>query len=180
MKQAVVSALAMVVGGFAVANAAPLAEEAVVNLVAGQCLSEIMGTALPAGSLDPRTAGATLTARDRDPRLSKQALRIPTASGAVYYDHSGDYCNVHAAGIDNARTVTALEAALDRLRLKTEKHKVRFVDRKEPDDPSVMRTSVMIIIVTPADNPTMPMVMITYAPAYADIVTIGVVMGSKK
>jgi hypothetical protein len=99
------------------ASAAPPAEEVVVNLIAGYCLSEKMGTPLPAGSIDPRKTGTRLTPSDRLARLSSKALRVATASGDVYYDYNETYCYAHASGVDRARTIVRLEDELKRLSL---------------------------------------------------------------
>jgi hypothetical protein len=166
--------------GLAAANAAPPAEDVFVNLVAGQCLSETRGTALPAGSIDPRAVGIALTPRDRDPRLSKQALRIATANGAVYYDHSGEYCYVHAAGgVDNARTLAGLQIAFDRQGLKVESHNVTFPKEPKTDDPSLLRIVSMFFIDVNFDS-THPVVVISSVPAVPGILSAGVVMSRKQ
>jgi hypothetical protein len=68
-----------------------------------------------AGYIEAHKIGVPLGPNDRDGRLSKQALRIPTATGVVYYDRAGDYCNVHASGVETARVLASLERALERL-----------------------------------------------------------------
>lgn len=180
MKQAATLALALFAPGLAVANAASPPEDVAANLIVGKCLSEKTGTALPADAIDPAKVGTPLTPHDRDPRLSKQALRIPSTSGAVYYEHKGEYCFVHAAGVDNARTLAGLQDALDRFGLKASKHNVRMRDAKDADDPSVMRTVAMYFIEMPAGGPAMPVITITYAPAYPSFLTVGVVIGRQQ
>jgi hypothetical protein len=177
MKQAMTLAFALSAAALVAANAASPPEEVAANLIVGKCLSEKTGTALPAGAIDPAKVGTPLTPHDRDPRLSKQALRIPSASGAVYYDHKGEYCLVHAVGVDDARTLASLQDALDRFGLKASKHNVRMRDAKDTDDPSVMRTVAMYLIEMPAGGLAMPVITITYASAYPNILTAGVAVG---
>jgi hypothetical protein len=179
MKRVVALALSFFSVGLAAANAAPPAEDVFVNLVARQCLSETRGTALPAGSIDPRAVGMALTPRDRDPRLSKQALRIATANGAVYYDHSGEYCYVHGGGVDNARTIAGLQIAFDRQGLKVEWHNVTFPKEPKTDDPSVLRIVSMFFIDVNFDS-THPVVVISSVPANPGILSAGVVMSRKQ
>jgi len=121
-----VTALLMLLAGMVAADAAPPAEDVVADLVVGQCLSETRKTALPAGYIDARKIG--------------MPLRIPTATGAVYYDRAGDYCKVHASGIDSARVLASLDQALGRLRLKFEKHNVRYDDNTKTNPERSCRT----------------------------------------
>jgi hypothetical protein len=177
MMQAMTVALALFTAGVAAANAASPPEEVAVNLIVGKCLSEKTGAAMPASAIDPAIVGTALTPQDRDPRLSKQALRIRSASGAVYYDHKEEHCLVHAVGVDNARTLASLQDALDRLGLKASKRNVRMRDAKDADDPSVMRIVAVYLIEMLASSDAMPAITITYAPAYPSILTAGVVVG---
>ncbi len=86
----------------------------IVDLLFGECLSEVSHTELPAGYTDPRAVGRPLTSPPRDSRLSPQAARIPTATGEVYFDHHDKACEVFASGIDAADAVTKVQQALAR------------------------------------------------------------------
>jgi hypothetical protein len=145
-------------------------------LVVGQCLSETRKTALPAGYIAARKIGMPLGPNDRDGRLSKQALRIPTATGAVYYDRAGDYCKVHASGIDAARALASLDQALGRLRLKFEKHNVRYDDNTK-NEPGKVLPTIMYLIDAPADSAVVPVITVTPQPRDPGALTIGVVAG---
>ena len=84
----------------------------IVDLLFGQCLSEATHAAPPPGSTDPRLVGQTVGSQVRDPRLSPQAVRVPTASGEVYFDHHAKACEVFATGIDAADVVTKIQNAV--------------------------------------------------------------------
>jgi hypothetical protein len=171
-----VTALLMLLAGVVAADAAPPAEDVVADLVVGQCLSETRKTALPEGYMDARKIGMPLGPNDRDSRLSKQALRIPTATGAVYYDRAGDYCNVHASGVDAARVLAALERALGRLRLTFSKHNVTH-DDKTKNEPGKLWPTLVYLIGTPVDNPVVPVITITPQPRDPGALTVGVAAG---
>jgi hypothetical protein len=170
------TALLMLLAGMVAADAAPPAEDVVADLVVGQCLSEARKMALPAGYIDAGKIGMPLGPNDRDGRLSKQALRIPTATGVVYYDRAGDYCNVHASGIDPARVLASLERAFERLRLTFSRHNVTH-DDKAKNGPGKVWPTLVYLIGTPVDNPVVPVIAITPQPRDPGALTVGVAAG---
>jgi hypothetical protein len=174
MKRATIVAVVMCAAVAATANAAPSAEEAVVSLVAGYCLSQKTGAPLPTGAIDPRTAGTPLTSRDRLARLSNKAVRLPTASGDVYYDYNETYCYAHASGVDRARTIAGLEDELKRLRLSFAKTPVKHQDGPAKDGKRY--PDLVILIDPPVGNAGTPMIAITYFDDPNEL-SIGVAIG---
>jgi hypothetical protein len=161
MKRAITFALVVFAAASVTASAAPPAEEVVVNLIAGYCLSEKMGTPLPAGSIDPRKTGTRLTPSDRLARLSSKALRVATASGDVYYDYNETYCYAHASGVDRARTIVRLEDELKRLGLIFDRAPVKHTDGPTKDGRRL--ADLVIIVDTPASNPNALVIAVTYS-----------------
>jgi hypothetical protein len=126
------------------------------------------------GSIDPRKAGTSLTSRDRLDRLSRKAVRIPTASGNVYYDYSDTYCYAHASGVDRARTIALLESELKRLHISFDKAPVRHPEGQVKD--GRRSADLVILIGTPASSSTAPMLVVTYSDD-PSVLSIGTALG---
>lgn len=87
-------------------------DDAVINLLLGPCLFEIAQIELPEYKIDPHAIGEPVGVGSTDSRLSAAAIRVPTRSGTVYYDHDDNYCYVHADGVDAERAMKRLLASL--------------------------------------------------------------------
>jgi len=163
MKSVVAVSLVVLIAGLVTAGAAPLPEEAAVDIALGYCMSQKTGSPMPARAIDPRTVGTSLAPSDgaagvsRVPGFSSNALRIPTASGAVYTDSNRYYCNTLASGVDRARTIARIENELRRLGLTFEGGAMKNRDELPQD----RRPPSYVLIVHPAaSNPRAPEIMI--------------------
>jgi len=96
-------------------KALPSANDVIVDLVFGQCLSEVTRSPPSSDSIDPHALGRPVDPKTPDPRLSPQAVRIPTAAGAVYFDHHGTACEVFASDIDAVIATRKIQEGFDGL-----------------------------------------------------------------
>ncbi len=157
-------------------NAVPSADEAIVNLLLGKCLSKKTDTSLPPDSIDPNLTGTFVPEENRDPRLSAQALRIPTQTGAVFYDLDDTYCYVHASGIDAASVTVRLQEAVSTLNSEA----VKYEDGIGRDKTGIMKRALVYGMQTPANDPSMPIVIIYYPVESPTTLTAGIVIGQKQ
>jgi len=100
---------------WAAAKTAPSADTVIVDLLFGRCLAEATGTPVAADSIDPRVVGHPVDPKARDLRLSPRAVRVPTATGAVYFDHHAKACEIFASDLDAVRATRQVQEALDGL-----------------------------------------------------------------
>ena len=115
--KALIAVLVLLAASFGTADAAspPSAQEALIDLVLGKCLSEKAGTPLPKGAIDPAVVGRPLAGEPQTESLPRATLRVPSADAYVYYELTPTWCYVRALDVDGAVAGPALVDAVSRL-----------------------------------------------------------------
>ena len=153
----------------------PSAEDAVVDLLLGQCLAEKTNLDLPPNSIDPQKVGVSIAANSTGKRLGPNALQIPTRNGTIYFDPQDVYCNVHASEIDAAFITSQIESALKLIKPEPKKAD----DRRTKNQKGVLHRNLTYMLNTPTEISTIPVVIIYYPLEDSNSLTAGIVIGQK-
>jgi len=154
----VVAAMAVVFGGGA-ASAAPAAlpsaEDAVADLLQGQCLADQTHADAAAGSINARAVGRPAGPQGAALQLSPSALRIPTANGEAYYQNDNQACVVYAQGLDAPAAAGNIEKALHALPGRVKKAVDTTSTGANP-------TRTMAFLIGDEGLPALPLVTVVY------------------